>query len=63
MGFLNRLRAFAVLALIAVSVSACGYNVIPILRLRLAEASGNRRGRLAQPRLGARQLVLGAVLP
>ena len=29
MGFLNRLRAFAVLALIAVSVSACGYNVIP----------------------------------
>ena len=30
---------------------------------RLAEASGDRRGRLAQPRLGARQLVLGAVLP
>ena len=29
MGLLNRLRAFAVLALIAVSVSACGYNVIP----------------------------------
>ena len=31
--------------------------------VRLAEASGDRRGRLAQPRLGARQLVLGAVLP
>ena len=30
---------------------------------RLAEASGDRRGRLAQPRLGTRQLVLGAVLP
>ena len=29
MGFLNRLRALAALALIAVSVSACGYNVIP----------------------------------
>jgi LemA protein len=29
MGLLNRLRSFAVLALIAVSVSACGYNVIP----------------------------------
>src|SRR6204780_2389101 len=29
MGLLNRLRAFAVLALVAVSVSACGYNVIP----------------------------------
>ena len=29
MGLLNRLRALAVLALIAVSVSACGYNVIP----------------------------------
>ena len=27
------------------------------------KASGDRRGRLAQPRLGARQLVLGAVLP
>ena len=30
---------------------------------RLGEASGDGRGRLAQPRLGARQLVLGAVLP
>jgi LemA protein len=29
MGILHRLRAFAVLALIGVSVSACGYNVIP----------------------------------
>ena len=29
MGIFNRLRAFAVLALVAVSVSACGYNVIP----------------------------------
>jgi len=29
MGFLYRLRALAALALIAVSVSACGYNVIP----------------------------------
>ena len=29
MGLFNRLRSFAVLALIAVSVSACGYNVIP----------------------------------
>jgi hypothetical protein len=29
----------------------------------LAKASGDRRGRLAQPRLGARQLVLSAVLP
>ena len=29
MGLLNRLRSLAVLALIAVSVSACGYNVIP----------------------------------
>jgi LemA protein len=29
MGILQRLRAFAVLALIGVSVSACGYNVIP----------------------------------
>src|ERR1700759_323056 len=29
MGFLNRLRALGALALIAVSVSACGYNVIP----------------------------------
>ncbi|HEY1782709.1 MAG TPA: LemA family protein [Roseiarcus sp.] len=29
MGIFNRLRAFAVLALIGVSVSACGYNVIP----------------------------------
>jgi LemA protein len=29
MGFLNRLRALAALALTAVSVSACGYNVIP----------------------------------
>ena len=27
---------------------------------RLAEASGDRPGRLTQPRLGARQLVLGA---
>src|SRR5271166_7089059 len=27
--FLSRLRSFALLALIAVSVSACGYNVIP----------------------------------
>jgi hypothetical protein len=30
---------------------------------RLDEASGDRRGRLAQPRLGTRQPVLGAVLP
>ena len=30
---------------------------------RLAEASGDRRGRLAQPGLGARQLVFGAVFP
>jgi len=30
---------------------------------RPAETSGDRRGRRAQPRLGARQLVLGAVLP
>lgn len=30
---------------------------------RLTEAGGDRRGRLAQPRLGARQLVLGTVLP
>ena len=29
MGILQRLRALAVLALIGVSVSACGYNVIP----------------------------------
>src|SRR5271166_3475408 len=29
MRLLQRLRSFAVLALIAVSVSACGYNVIP----------------------------------
>src|SRR5579864_7730535 len=29
MGMLHRLRAFALLALIGVSVSACGYNVIP----------------------------------
>ena len=29
MSFLSRLRSLAVLALIAVSVSACGYNVIP----------------------------------
>jgi LemA protein len=29
MGILQRLRVFAVLALIGVSVSACGYNVIP----------------------------------
>ena len=29
MGIFHRLRAFAVLALVAVSVSACGYNVIP----------------------------------
>src|ERR1700674_1059823 len=29
MGLLYRLRSLAVLALIAVSVSACGYNVIP----------------------------------
>ena len=29
MGVLNRLRALAVLALIGVSVSGCGYNVIP----------------------------------
>ena len=29
MGILHRLRSLAVLALIAVSVSACGYNVIP----------------------------------
>src|SRR6202034_3685162 len=29
MGIFNRVRAFAVLALVAVSVSACGYNVIP----------------------------------
>jgi LemA protein len=29
MGFTNRLRSLAVLALIAVSVSACGYNTIP----------------------------------
>jgi len=29
MGMLNRLRALAVLALIGVSVSGCGYNVIP----------------------------------
>jgi LemA protein len=29
MAMLHRLRSFAVLALIAVSVSACGYNVIP----------------------------------
>jgi LemA protein len=29
MGFINRLRSLAVLALIAVSVSACGYNTIP----------------------------------
>jgi LemA protein len=29
MGILHRLRAFALLALIGVSVSACGYNVIP----------------------------------
>ena len=29
MGILQRLRALAVLALISVSVSACGYNVIP----------------------------------
>jgi LemA protein len=29
MGMLQRLRVFAVLALIGVSVSACGYNVIP----------------------------------
>jgi LemA protein len=29
MGTLHRLRAFALLALIGVSVSACGYNVIP----------------------------------
>src|SRR6204780_4289628 len=29
MGIFNRLRALAVLALVAVSVSACGYNVIP----------------------------------
>ena len=29
MGLFNRLRALAALALIAVSVSACGYNVIP----------------------------------
>ena len=29
MRFLSRLRSFALLALIAVSVSACGYNVIP----------------------------------
>ena len=29
MGFLSRLRSLAVLGLIAVSVSACGYNVIP----------------------------------
>ena len=29
MGLLHRLRSFAVLALVAVSVSACGYNVIP----------------------------------
>src|SRR5271170_1640279 len=29
MGLLNRLRSLAVLALVAVSVSACGYNVIP----------------------------------
>jgi len=29
MGILSRLRSLAVLAMIAVSVSACGYNVIP----------------------------------
>ena len=29
MGMLHRLRAFALLSLIGVSVSACGYNVIP----------------------------------
>jgi LemA protein len=29
MGILHRLRVFAVLAVIGVSVSACGYNVIP----------------------------------
>ena len=41
MGILHRLRSLAVLALIAVSVSACGYNVIPT-KQEAAKAAGRK---------------------